>query len=82
MNYRQLGRTKLKVSEVGFGCFRTLDVNTISELEQRQQLINLAIKLGINFFDTTHVYGQSEQVLGKLIYPHRKKGFLATKVYT
>ena len=72
MNYRYLGNSGLKVSEL---CIGTMTfgskgkVNEIGQITQQEAdiLTNMAIDAGINFFDTADVYsnGVSEEVLGK-----------------
>ena len=67
MQYRNLGSTGLKVSLVGIGCNnfgRRCDVQATAEV------VNTALDLGINFFDTADVYGPgglSEAYLGQAI---------------
>ncbi len=77
MKYSLLGRSNLKVSEIGFGCMSLGDDTGVNE-----QLINRAVELGINFFDTADMYrqGANETELGRLLKPHRNKIVLATKV--
>lgn len=78
MNYRQLGNTKIKISETGFGCM-SLGKNTENE---SLQLIHQAIDEGINYFDTADVYdnGANEELLGKALEGRRNNIILATKV--
>ena len=87
MQYRQLGKSGLLVSEL---CFGTMSFGSqgywtkIGGLDQNaaQKLVDIALDGGINFFDTANVYsyGQSEQILGKAIKGKRDKIVLATKV--
>lgn len=85
---RLLGRSGLKVSEL---CFGTMtfggsgywkNVGTTQQHEA-DELVNLAIDSGINFFDTADIYsdGQSEEILGKALGKKRKEIILATKVF-
>lgn len=70
MNYRTLGRTGLKVSELCLGAM-TFGSNfyNIGEVDQQgaNELVSRALDGGINFFDTADVYsfGESEEVLGR-----------------
>ncbi len=81
MNYRRLGMWGLKLSEIGFGSWLTLnrqgqDVATA--------LHRVAYEHGINFFDTANVYGRgrTEVLVGKALSPFRRETYiLATKVY-
>lgn len=72
MNYRTLGRTGLKVSELGLGTM-TFGENffNIAVVDQTSanKMVARALEAGINFFDTADVYsyGQSETVLGAAI---------------
>jgi aryl-alcohol dehydrogenase-like predicted oxidoreductase len=67
VEYRNLGSTGLKVSLVGIGCNnfgRRCDVQSTAEV------VNTALDVGINFFDTADVYGPaglSEAYLGQAI---------------
>ena len=83
MNYRNLGRTGVKVSELCLGVM-TFGWN-IKEQKDANQLVDLAIDGGINFFDTANVYsrGVSEQMLGKALKNNGKRDaiILATKVH-
>jgi voltage-dependent potassium channel beta subunit len=82
MQYRQLGKYGVKVSEVGLGSWLTYGGATENEIAE--QCIDTAYELGINFFDTANVYarGQAEMTVGKALskYP-RESVFVATKVF-
>ena len=81
LKYRNLGRSGLRVSEISMGGWITWG-GSIAEADAIQ-LIQHALKKGINLFDTADVYnaGQSEVVLGKAIreFP-REELVIATKV--
>ncbi len=72
LSYRQLGKTGLKVTTVGFGCMITSDISVIKR----------AADLGINHFDTARVYmgGNNERLVGAALKDHRKRVYIATKV--
>jgi aryl-alcohol dehydrogenase-like predicted oxidoreductase len=87
MKYRTLGKTGLKVSEVGFGAwaiggndygnsYGPTDDNVSTATVER------AFELGCNFYDTADVYGHghSEEILGQTLKGHRNDVILATKV--
>ena len=78
MKLRQLGNSDLKVSEVGLGCN---NFGRRIDLEQTGRVVDKAIELGINLFDTADVYGgsKSEEFLGELLGNRRKQIVLATK---
>jgi len=78
MEQRYLGKSGLKVSEVGLGCnnFGALDV------EASREVVHRALDLGVTLFDTADVYGNrggSETQLGEILGPRRKDIVLATK---
>jgi len=75
MRYRTLGRTKLKVSEIGFG---GIPIQTISH-GQAVAVVRRALDLGINFLDTARVYTTSEERIGEAIRGQRGKCVIATK---
>ena len=81
MQYRKLGRTGWKVSEISFGAWAIGgtwgDVNDNESLEA----LNIALDSGVNFFDTADVYGdgRSERLLAKLKKERKEKFYIATK---
>ncbi|MCO5297668.1 MAG: aldo/keto reductase family protein [Fimbriimonadaceae bacterium] len=82
MNYRRLGRSGVKVSEVALGSWLTIG-RTVAETTGRT-LVHKAFDLGINFFDTADVYnkGEAEKALGRVIGDFRRDDlFLATKCF-
>ena len=81
MNYRHLGETGLKVSEIGLGGWLTFG-NAI-EQEQGRAVMDKAFDVGINFFDTADGYGRGKGELawGELFRHRRRQDYvLATKV--
>jgi len=66
MKYRILGRTGLKVSLMGFGTGGPSSLGQNSNVTRNQQiaLIRHCFDLGINLFDTSALYGRSEEILG------------------
>jgi aryl-alcohol dehydrogenase-like predicted oxidoreductase len=81
MNYRELGNTGIKISEVSFGTWaiggswgKTNDVEALRSLEY-------AIDQGVNFFDTADVYGDghSEELLAKATKGKEDQIHIATK---
>jgi aryl-alcohol dehydrogenase-like predicted oxidoreductase len=81
MNYRLLGRTEMKVSEVSFGAWAI--GSSWGAVDDRTSLTALhkAVDLGVNFFDTADVYGngRSEKLLGRLRRERSERIFIATK---
>ncbi|HSU79612.1 MAG TPA: aldo/keto reductase family protein [Candidatus Angelobacter sp.] len=82
MEYRRLGNTGLKVSEISLGSWLTY-AGYVEE-ENAVNTIHTAYDLGINFFDTANVYmtGEAEKVVGKAIKKFQRDSYvLATKVF-
>lgn len=82
MKYRVLGRTGLSVSEVGFGGAGIGHVWGATTDEECQRAVRRAVELGINFFDTSPMYGggRSEENLGRGLEGLRDRAYIATKV--
>jgi len=82
MQYRTLGRTDLRVSEVGFGAM-TIGGEIFGATDDQESLraLHRAIDLGINFIDTADAYGRghSEEVLAQVLKTRRHEVILATK---
>ncbi|TVR64512.1 MAG: aldo/keto reductase, partial [Spirochaetaceae bacterium] len=82
MEYRQLGRTGVKVSPLCLGCMM---FGGKTEPKESYSIIDRAIEAGINFLDTANVYsrGRSEQVTGDALKRNKKRAsiVLATKVH-
>jgi len=82
MQYRKLGRTGLKVSEISLGSWLTYG-NSVAE-ETVARMTKRAFELGINFFDTANVYerGEAEILLGKALQNYSRDSYvLATKAF-
>jgi len=87
MKYRVLGKTGVKVSEVGFGAWAiggNAHGNSYGPTNDEASLaaVRKAVDLGCNFFDTADVYGHghSEELLGKALSGDRENMIIATKV--
>lgn len=82
MEYRRLGMTGLKVSEISLGSWLTY--GGYVEEQKATSSIEKAYDLGINFFDTANVYmrGEAEKVVGKALNKYERSSYvLATKVF-
>jgi voltage-dependent potassium channel beta subunit len=82
VEYRQLGKHGLRVSEVCLGSWLTYGGTT--EESVARQCIERAYDLGINFFDTANVYagGEAEKIVGQVLQQYPRHSYvLATKVY-
>lgn len=79
MNYRNLGRSNLKVSTL---CLGTMMFGDQTAQDEAARIVAHAHALGVNFIDTADVYtnGASERMVGELIRPHRYDWVLATKL--
>jgi len=78
MEYRRLGSSGLKVSEVGLG---GNNFGWWADEQTSNTVINHAIDMGINFIDTADVYdrGHSEEFVGKAVKSKRSQVIIATK---
>ena len=82
MQYRRLGATGLKVSEITYGSWLTFGSQV--ELDAAQEIVKRAFDLGINSFDTADVYkrGEAETLLGQILPKRRRSEYvLATKAF-
>lgn len=83
MNYRTLGRTGLKVSEVGYGAWGIGASQWVGASDDEStRALNRAIDLGLNFIDTALAYGDghSEKVVGQVVKARKEKVYVATKI--
>ena len=78
MDYRFIGKTGVRVSQLGFG---TMAFGGDADAATSADLYRECRDAGINFFDTADIYseGRSEEILGSLIRSHRDEIVLATK---
>ncbi|MFC7154734.1 aldo/keto reductase [Halomarina halobia] len=86
MEYTTLGDTGVTVSRICLGCmsFGTSEWRDwVLDEEAGVELVERAIDLGINFFDTANMYslGESERVLGAALEGRREESVVATKVF-
>ncbi len=90
MQYARLGRTGLEVSRICLGCMGFGDASRwihqwVLDEEHSRPIIQRAVELGINFFDTANVYslGRSEEILGRALhdFARRDEVVIATKVH-
>ncbi|HHY13638.1 MAG TPA: aldo/keto reductase [Thermoanaerobacterales bacterium] len=75
MKYNILGNTGMKVSRVGFGGIPIQHLNQ----DKATEVINKAIEMDINFFDTARAYTNSESLFGIALKDYRKDIYIATK---
>ncbi len=77
MQYSQLGKSDLRVSEISFGC-----MSLGEDQKENTSLLHQALNQGINLFDTADMYqrGQNEATVGEAFKGLRQRVMLATKV--
>jgi aryl-alcohol dehydrogenase-like predicted oxidoreductase len=91
MQYRQIGDSDLKVSEVSLGCWTLGGLNWVNgipngwaNIDENEAIaaINYAIDQGVNHFDNADVYGngRAERLLAKALGVRNKDVVIATKV--
>src|ERR671925_368078 len=90
MEYIRLGSTGMKVSRICLGCMGFGDATRwvhqwVLNEENSRPIIQKALELGINFFDTANVYsmGASEEILGRALkdFAKRDEVIIATKIH-
>ncbi|MCX7153196.1 MAG: aldo/keto reductase, partial [Proteobacteria bacterium] len=77
MDYRNLGRSGLKVSKM---CLGTMMFGDRTDAAEAARIVASARDAGVNFIDTADQYakGESERITGKLIAAERDRWVLAT----
>jgi aryl-alcohol dehydrogenase-like predicted oxidoreductase len=83
MNYRTLGKTGLKVSEIGYGAWGIGKTSWIGANDDESiAALHKAIDLGLNFIDTALGYGEghSERLVGQVVRERSETIYVATKI--
>ncbi|WP_160724436.1 aldo/keto reductase [Bacillus sp. USDA818B3_A] len=83
MNYRLLGKTGLKVSEIGYGAWGIGNTGWQGANDEESiKALNKAIDLGLNFIDTALGYGDghSERLVGQVIRERQETIYVSTKI--
>ncbi len=85
LQYRHMGKANVRVSNI---CLGTMHFGSKTEEKEAFAIMDRALELGINFFDTANVYGgeavRSEEIIGRWLHQgggRREQIVLATKVY-
>lgn len=82
MQKRELGKSGIEVSALGFGCMGlSYGYGQATEKDKAINLIRSAVDLGVTFFDTAEVYGpfKNEELVGEALAPVRDQVVIATK---
>jgi aryl-alcohol dehydrogenase-like predicted oxidoreductase len=82
MKYRELGKSGLEVSAIGFGCMGlNFAYGPAMDRSSAIALIRAAFDAGVTFFDTAEAYGPftNEEIVGEALAPIRDKVVIATK---
>jgi aryl-alcohol dehydrogenase-like predicted oxidoreductase len=79
MKFRKIGASDEDISAIGLGCMgmsvaygQPDDKESIATLQQ-------AVESGVNFWDTSDVYGNNEVLIARVLVPHRQRVFIGTK---
>ena len=80
MEYRNLGRAGVKVSEI---CLGTMTFGNGADQDGSTRMVHAALDAGVNFFDTANAYvwGKSEAMLGVALKGKRHQAVVASKVF-
>jgi aryl-alcohol dehydrogenase-like predicted oxidoreductase len=82
MKYRTLGKTNIKVSEIGLGTWQVGGKwGSTFDIHLAEKTLNTAADSGVNFIDTADVYsdGESEKAIGRFLKTRTERIFVATK---
>jgi aryl-alcohol dehydrogenase-like predicted oxidoreductase len=82
MERRRLGASGLDVPVVGVGSWRTFDVRGGAAEGEARARVTEALDAGANLFDSSPMYGRSEEVIGRCLEGRRDQALAATKVWT
>ncbi len=80
MEYRNLGATGVKVSQL---CFGTMSFGSDANLTEARKMYKAVRDLGVNFIDCADTYnkGKAEEILGKIVKGHREDLVITTKCF-
>ena len=80
MEYRRMGRSGLKISEI---CLGTMTFGHSADLAESKRMVDMSLEAGVNFFDVADGYagGKSEEILGETLKGRRRDVIVATKFF-
>ena len=64
MERRALGKTGLEVPVIGMGTWKTFDLRGPRAEANAREIVDRALAAGVDFFESSPMYGQAERVLG------------------
>ncbi|MFJ4896914.1 aldo/keto reductase [Streptomyces sp. NPDC088727] len=68
MRYRELGRSGMRISEIGYGAWGIGESSWVGATENESvRALHRAVELGVNFIDTARGYGESERIVGQVV---------------
>ncbi len=82
MQFRTIGRTGVRISEIGFGCGNNAVLMVKASYADQLKAVRHALDRGINFFDTAFAYGlgKSEENLGRILNDLGANPVISTKI--
>lgn len=82
MQFRTVGRTGIRISEIGFGCGNNAVLMVKASYAEQLTAVRHALEAGINFFDTAFAYGlgKSEENLGRILNELGADPVISTKI--
>lgn len=78
---RELGKTGIEVSVIGAGTWKVFNVREDAGQARCEAVVDAALETGVNFFDSSPMYGEAERVLAESLGDRRSQAVVATKVW-
>lgn len=70
---------QVSVNRLGLGAMRVPGARGGGDPQDAHRLLRRTLELGVNFLDTAHAYGRSEQMIGEALHPYPEDLIIATK---